>query len=150
MKTPYVWYSLGGAVGVAACAITIIVAGCATATPSNTVGFQVEEAPCDPQAPNDRVLPVAKVIFPVEDPRLGVQPPPKGPVAMLLLVDTLGRVTEVKVEISSGRKILDQEAVRSARRTEFRPATVNCEPVEMWTKMQVDFRSGNFAPGSTT
>ncbi|MYE69686.1 MAG: hypothetical protein F4087_03980 [Gemmatimonadetes bacterium] len=57
---------------------------------------------------------------------------------------------EVQVETSSGRKILDQEAVRSARRYEYRPATVNCEPVEMWTTMQVDFRAGNVTHGSAT
>lgn len=148
MKTPYAWYSLRGAVGAAACAIAL--AGCATRTPSATAAFQVEEAPCDPQAPIDRELPVPKVIFPVKDPRLGVQPPPKGPVTLLLLVDTLGRVKEVQVETSSGRKILDQEAVRSARRYEYRPATVNCEPVEMWTTMQVDFRAGNVTLGSAT
>ena len=135
---------------VAGCVSMIVVTGCATTPPSAPAAFQVEEPPCDPQAPIDRELPIPKFIFPIQDPRLGVQPPPKGPVTLLLLVDTLGRVKEVQVETSSGRKILDQEAVRSARRYEYRPATVNCEPVEMWTTMQVDFRSGNVAPGSAT
>ncbi len=115
--------------------VTAVTAGCATTPPGADAAFRLEEAPCDPQAPTDRPLPLPKTIFLIKDPRLGVQPPPRGPVDLLLLVDTLGRVTEVKVETSSGQRSLDQAAIRGARRLEFRPATVNCEPVEMWTPL---------------
>lgn len=121
--------------------VTVGAAGCVTAAPSATAPFHLEDAPCDPQAPTDRPLPLPKTIFPIMDPRVGVQPPPRDPVNLLLLVDTLGRVTEVRVETSSGQRSLDQAAIRGARRLEFRPATVNCEPVEMWTEFGVDFRS---------
>ncbi len=64
---------------------------------------------------------------------------------MSLLVGENGRVRETKIETGSGWNAFDQAVVRAARRAEFRPATVDCEPVEMWFEWKAAWEreSGN-------
>ena len=63
--------------------VTVIpLAGCAAAASPAVPPFVIEEPPCDPLSPTDRELPVPTYIVPPEDPRIGVQPPPRGPVSV--------------------------------------------------------------------
>ena len=98
----------------------------------------IEEPPCDPLSPTDRVVPVPTFIVMPEHPRSTAgRRGTEGEATVSILVDENGRVRETKIETGSGWNAFDQAVVRAAHRAEFRPATVNCEPVERWFEWKV-------------
>ncbi len=73
------------------------------------------------------------------------QPPGRrsrvGPALVLLsvLVDALGRVSELRVERSSGSRVLDEAAVAAVRRWTFEPGRRGAEAVESWVRIPLRF-----------
>ena len=57
-----------------------------------------------------------------------------------MLVGPNGKVLEVKLDRSSGYTLLDDSALREARRWRFVAGTQDGQPVAMWTKIPVTFR----------
>jgi protein TonB len=64
----------------------------------------------------------------------------EGTVQLSLLVGPNGKVLEVKLDRSSGYTLLDESALREARRWRFVAGTQDGEAVAMWTKIPVTFR----------
>lgn len=60
--------------------------------------------------------------------------------AVALLIDEEGLVREAKIETGAGSPDFDRAVLVAMRNSRFRPGTMECEPVEMWTTMK-------FGPG---
>lgn len=95
--------------------------------------------------------PPPKVVPPRSNPRRPITQPPyptmsrrlgeEGQVVLLLTVDENGRVTEAKVDQSSGFERLDEAALREAlRRWRLIPGTINGKASSMQFKFAVRFR----------
>jgi periplasmic protein TonB len=106
-------------------------------------------APAPPPAPK-----VEKVVtLPKTDPRKNYQPDypsasrrlgEEGSVVLQLFVNEEGKVTEAKVQTSSGFPRLDEAAVKDAlRRWKFTPGTENGKPKAMWHQLKITFRLQN-------
>lgn len=109
---------------------------------------QVQTAKPDPAPP---VVREARPVAPRADPSHGNTQPPyppasrrmgeEGRVVLMLYVAEDGRVTEGRIDQSSGFSRLDNVALVHARRTwRFMPATLDGKPVGHWTKFAVTFR----------
>lgn len=76
-------------------------------------------------------------IYPSMSKRLGEE----GSVVLLLTVNAEGRVTEAKIDTSSGFERLDEAASKEAVRSwRFLPGTVNGKAAAMQTKIKVTFK----------
>lgn len=64
----------------------------------------------------------------------------QGMVLLSVLVDRRGQVSDLRVEQSSGSRVLDDAAVDAVRRWTFRPGRRGIEPVESWVQVPVRFR----------
>jgi len=64
----------------------------------------------------------------------------EGTVWLSVRVGANGRVLEIKLDRSSGHGVLDQSAMREARRWRFVAGTEDGRPTPMWTKIPVTFR----------
>ena len=69
-----------------------------------------------------------------------------------MLVDTLGRVEDVKVGVSSENETLDQAALRVARVHRFEPARNRGKAVAVWISLSISFepRLCDFPPNPAT
>ncbi len=75
--------------------------------------------------------------YPASSRRLGQE----GTVVLLLFVNSDGKVTDAKIEKSSGFSRLDDSAVREALKSwRFHPPTENGKPVMAWQRFAVTFR----------
>lgn len=108
---------------------------------------QVQSAQPEPQP----VIVEPQPVLPRADPSHGNTQPPypaasrrmgeEGRVILLLYVDSDGRVTDGRVDRSSGYDRLDKVALMHARRTwRFLPATKDGVPVGHWMKFAVNFK----------
>lgn len=72
----------------------------------------------------------------------------RGAITLSVLVGERGKVTEARIETGSGFPAFDHAMLLAARVARFRPATVNCDPVERWTKVTIPAEdvSGNAPP----
>lgn len=68
------------------------------------------------------------------------QPVPVGTARVMGFVDERGRVTQVRVERSSGDGRLDRAALMALRRGRFVPASIEGIPVPVWTSMPMTAR----------
>ncbi|MBX7199186.1 MAG: energy transducer TonB [Rhodospirillaceae bacterium] len=76
-------------------------------------------------------------MYPAMSRRLGEE----GTVVLLLTVNEEGRVTEAKVQTSSGFERLDEAAAKEAGRTwRFLPGTINGKPASMQMPIRVTFK----------
>lgn len=115
--------------------------------PAPTVAPPLPAAPPTPAvppvvAPREPVyvapVPVGKVQpnFPLLARRRGWE----GTVVVRFQVDTDGKVTEVEIAESSGRDLLDEEAVRAVKRRPFKPATRDGVPVTAQHTIRITFK----------
>ncbi|MGE3774599.1 MAG: energy transducer TonB [Gammaproteobacteria bacterium] len=83
-------------------------------------------------------VPVGKVQpnFPLLARRRGWE----GTVVVRFEVDTAGKIANVEVAQSSGRSILDEEAVRAVKRRPFKPATRDGVPVAAQHTIRITFK----------
>jgi len=89
----------------------------------------------NPRRPNTG----AEEIYPAMSRRLGEE----GTTVLLLTVNEEGRVTEAKVQTSSGFDRLDEAASKEAVRTwRFLPGTINGKPAVMQMPLRVTFKIG--------
>ncbi len=87
----------------------------------------------NPRRPNTG----AEEMYPAMSRRLGEE----GTVVLLLTVNEEGRVTEAKVQTSSGFERLDEAAAKEAGRTwRFLPGTINGKPASMQMPIRVTFK----------
>jgi periplasmic protein TonB len=74
----------------------------------------------------------------------------EGTVMLLVLVGKDGLPKDVGVSQSSGFRILDREAVRTASRWTFRPKTVDGIPVDGYARIPVNFYLNHLEPQSSS
>ncbi|MBW1699370.1 MAG: energy transducer TonB [Deltaproteobacteria bacterium] len=74
-------------------------------------------------------------VYPRAARRRGLQ----GRVVLEVLVDTRGRVKDLKVFSSSGHSILDKAAVAAVKKWLFKPAVKGDQKVEMWVRVPIRF-----------
>ncbi len=63
----------------------------------------------------------------------------QGIVELNVFVTKEGKVAELKVEKSSGYKILDKSALKAVKKWRFSPGSKGYKPCEMWVKIPVEF-----------
>ena len=118
-------------------------------TPTNTISNVTNEKPkvAPPPPPKDVTVapkqnprsPISQPEYPTMSKRLGEE----GAVILFLTLDEDGRVTDAKVDTSSGFERLDEAAVKEAKRPrnwKFVPGTVNGKPAPMQFKFRVVFK----------
>lgn len=117
-------------------------------TPTNTISNVTNVKPAPPPPPKADVVvpprqnarsPIGTPEYPTMSRRLGEE----GAVILLLTLDEDGRVTDAKVDTSSGYERLDEAAVKEAKRPRnwrFVPGTVNGKPAPMSFKFRVVFK----------
>ncbi|MBK1724598.1 energy transducer TonB [Thiocystis violacea] len=71
----------------------------------------------------------------------------EGTVHLRVLVSTTGRASEVRIARSSGVSSLDQAAVRAVRRSRFKPARQNGQPISAWVQMPIRFKLNQSSDG---
>ncbi|MCC7122717.1 MAG: energy transducer TonB, partial [Gammaproteobacteria bacterium] len=64
----------------------------------------------------------------------------EGTVVVRFDVDTDGKVANVDVAESSGRSVLDEEAIRAVKRRPFKPATRDGVPVTAQHTIRITFK----------
>ena len=64
----------------------------------------------------------------------------QGTTVLRLRILETGRVEEVRIEKSTGRRDLDEAAAEAARKWLFEPARVGKEPVAVWVTLPVEFK----------
>ena len=74
--------------------------------------------------------------YPVMAKRRGYE----GEVLLHVLVDSEGKVSELKIKHSSGHKSLDRAALKTVRNWLFTPATEGDRPVVMWVDVPIVFQ----------
>jgi protein TonB len=110
--------------------------GATTIDPNAAKKVQAVEHKTVPPRSNPR-RPVSQPEYPPTSKRLGEA----GTVIMLLTVDESGRVTDAKIDKSSGFDRLDQAAMQEALRTwRLLPGTVDGKPTTMQYKFAVTFK----------
>lgn len=67
----------------------------------------------------------------------------EGIVWVSVLVDTQGKVKDVKIGRSSGYNEFDDAATRAAWKNKFKPAILDGKPVTVWATYKVDFSIGD-------
>jgi len=80
-------------------------------------------------------------------PKLAIRRGYEGTVILLVEVLPDGSVREVKILKSSGRRVLDQSALKTVRKWRFKPGTKGGRPVTMRVKVPVVFRLKRDARG---
>lgn len=134
----------------------------AAVTPTHTVAVAAEPAPVaavpaptesapppapaasaqpSPPAPPKTVQGVAyrhqpELVYPESARDRGEQ----GRVLVLVLIDTEGRVQEAKIQRSSGSKLLDQAALKMAKKTTFHPYRENGVAQPVYVPMPLEFK----------
>jgi protein TonB len=64
----------------------------------------------------------------------------EGSVALRLLVDAEGATREIRIQRSSGNRLLDEAAIAAARRWEVEPAVIGGRRAVAWVEVPVRFR----------
>jgi len=64
----------------------------------------------------------------------------QGVVLLRVFVLSDGRVGSVEVQDSSGRRILDQEAIRTVKNWLFSPAKRGSTPIDGWATVPIEFK----------
>ncbi len=111
--------------------------------PNAITTVTTERAPPAPPAPVKRVAPVVKAgncrlpDYPAVSERLGET----GTVVLQLLVGVDGKVTDSRVEVSSGYTRLDDAAIKGLSRCRFTPGTVDGVPQPGWAQIKYKFQS---------
>lgn len=101
--------------------------------PAPPVRMQAKPVPPRPDTSSRNTQPP----YPGASRRMGEE----GRVLLMLYVAEDGRVTDGRVDVSSGFPRLDKAALMHARRTwRFNPAMLNGKPVGFWMKFAVNFR----------
>ena len=67
----------------------------------------------------------------------------EGTVLLEVLVDSAGKVEDLRVLKSSGYKVLDRSAIKSAKNWLFEPGSIGDEKVEMWVRIPIRFELRN-------
>jgi TonB family protein len=98
-------------------------------TSFNTVPFWKVEV-----KPQSISIPEAE--YPEAARRAGIE----GATVVEVLVDTAGNIADAKVLKSSGNALLDESAVKAARRARFQPAKQRDKPVQVWVSIPFRFR----------
>jgi len=78
--------------------------------------------------------------LPINYPYLAQLKGHQGIVQVLVSIDSQGHVIDASIEESSGSTILDQAAVQHVQTLNFKPATINREPVRSLMKLTFEFR----------
>jgi protein TonB len=73
--------------------------------------------------------------YPIQARRRGLE----GTVLLEALIDTSGRVIDLRLSTSSGHSILDRAALQSVRGWRFQPGMIGGQPQQMWVKVPVRF-----------
>lgn len=107
---------------------SIILSGCVT-----TPKFILPTFSEDVQPPS--LIEEVEPVYPQEAKEKGLQ----GTVNMYLFVSEKGEIEKVKIAKSSGYDILDDEAIRYAKRLKFNPAKKEGNPTSIWITWAIDF-----------
>lgn len=90
----------------------------------------------DPRAVNDEeIVRMLEDAYPADLREAGVG----GTATVWMFIDREGRVTEVRMQESSGRRALDRAAMSVASSMEFEPAVHEGEPVGVWVSRSITF-----------
>ncbi len=105
----------------------------------------VQEEPGAPQASSVAVVlhqatPLYQVNPPPEYPRLARRRGLEGVVLLEVLVDSSGRVADMRLSRTSDHALLDKAAMEGVQRWQFTPGTMNGRPQEMWVEIPVRFQ----------
>jgi periplasmic protein TonB len=110
---------------------------------ATTAARPVEAAPPPPAAPAKRVLPdidtrrSSDPAYPPESRRHGEE----GLVVLLVLVESDGQASDVRLEKSSGHDRLDEAAIDGAKHNfRYIPGTVDGKPERMWLRYRYNFQ----------
>ncbi|MDB5971522.1 MAG: Gram-negative bacterial tonB protein [Hydrocarboniphaga sp.] len=111
--------------------------------PKNAITSSTKPAPPAPPKPAGvSKAPVVKAKlcrepdYPAVSERLGET----GTVLLQLLVDVDGKVSDSKIQASSGFERLDKAAQQALSRCKFEPGTVNGAPAPAWAQLKYTFR----------
>ncbi|MCF6187070.1 MAG: energy transducer TonB [Desulfobulbaceae bacterium] len=104
-----------------------------------------EEESSDPQASLaaavlQQAIPLYRINPPPEYPRLARRRGLEGVVLLEVLVNSSGRVADIRISSSSGYALLDKAALKGVRRWHFTPGTMNGRQQEMWVEIPVRFQ----------
>lgn len=98
----------------------------------------------DPQPSSAAVLlqatPLYQVNPPPEYPRLARRRGLEGIVILEVLVDSTGKVANIRISASSGHRLLDQAAVKGVQGWRFTPGTISGRPQGMWVEIPLRFQ----------
>lgn len=72
-------------------------------------------------------------------PKLSRKRKEQGTVLLLLLVNSLGQVAEIKIKQSSGFDRLDQAALQAVKKWQFSPAKQDGKAIDYWYEMPMNF-----------
>ena len=111
--------------------------------PSSFAGEEEERG--DPQVSStaavlQRAVPLYRINPPPEYPRLARRRGLEGTVLLEVLVDSSGRVADMRFSRTSGHALLDKAAMEGVQRWQFAPGTMNGRPQEMWVEIPVRFQ----------
>ena len=102
-----------------------------------------EPAPPPPPPPEPVTEPMGRAGYlnnPAPDyPQLAVRQGWQGTVLLRVRVLASGSVDAVEIKQSSGRKLLDDEAVRTVKRWSFAPAKRGSTPIDAWASVPIEF-----------
>ena len=109
-------------------------------TPTDYSGDDTGSGPVVPLSPPITQLQVAKTLTPPMYPPASIRRNEQGTVRLLLYVLPNGRVSQVKIDRSSGFPLLDKAAATAAMRDwTFKPATQGGTPIAAWGTYAVTF-----------
>jgi protein TonB len=112
------------------------------ATPPIAAAAEVNpaEAPRPPPTRKNAALEPGSRCSKLDYPPLALRAEQSGAVVLNFLVDVDGRVTDSKIDSSSGYRILDEAARNGLSRCKFVPATVGGRPELAWTRVEYVWR----------
>ena len=87
-----------------------------------------------------RATPLYQINPPPEYPRLARRRGLEGVVLLEVLVDSSGRVANMRLSRTSGYALLDKAAMKGVQRWQFTPGTMNGSTQEMWVEIPVRFQ----------
>jgi protein TonB len=64
----------------------------------------------------------------------------EGLVELLVLISIDGQPSQIKIQTSTGHKVLDQQAVKTIKRWKFTPRRDNGIPIETWVMVPIRFK----------
>lgn len=119
-----------------------------SAAPSNTITVSPKEAPVVKEAPpppkpavkTAPVIDAGRSCRKPEYPSASRRMEEEGVVVLSFLVGVDGRVTESRVESSSGFPRLDEAARQAMSLCQFKPGTVDGKPEPAWAKLRYEWR----------